>query len=307
MSNLVPREAAYFKVTIPPNTPSWEITLDSTQGEMMLAVRRGTVPDCELFDHNLQYFQGVYPQNETPQYDPGDREVPLQKDGAERYVLLPRDGQDYLIAGDYYIGGDGEGQNPVDSNHTGTGTSSGTLTSRGALGVADLGIASLAGLSQPVTLASGQVKSFQFTVPPGTASLELRLDNRVGNPWMSLVGGNRIVRPEGMSQNNGFSYGFNGGQTSTGNGVDYIQNASIITVANPPPGIYSLAVKTAVVSGTFPAASADLVVIANTPVPVAFDSGTAAITNQPSTSWRYFQVQCQQPPGSPVGMFGSRT
>ena len=150
--------------------------------------------------------------------------------------------------------------------------------------MADLGIASLAGLSQPVTLASGQVKSFQFTVPTGTASLELRLDNRVGNPWMSLAGGTRIVQPETMSRNNGFAYGSNGGQTSTGNGVDYMQNASIITVANPPPGIYSLTVETAVVSGTFSAASADLVVRQKPRIPLNFASSqNTAEAPTPST------------------------
>ena len=45
ITNLAPREAAYFKVHIDANTTRWEVTLQTTTGEMALLVRKGTVPD----------------------------------------------------------------------------------------------------------------------------------------------------------------------------------------------------------------------------------------------------------------------
>ena len=125
ISNLAPREARYFKVTVAANTPSWEITLDPTVGEMLLMARRGTIPDLE------PYLPGNYASNGT-QPD-GSREMRLQKDGPERYLILPPDNSEYLLPGDYYLAVVSEGQSPADSGHVGTGNSSGLLTAGEAL------------------------------------------------------------------------------------------------------------------------------------------------------------------------------
>lgn len=250
INNLTPREARYYKVSIPANTPSWEVTLAPSAGEMLLAVRRGTVPDFsagEGGDAGVSSASG------------GDWEVKMQKAGPERYVMLPPSGEDYLVEGDYYLAVVGEGANPPDGNTIGAGTSSGVLTSVGALPVANLGAASLGGLNQPVSLEGGQVKAYQFTVPPGTASLEVRLDNRVGNPWMSLVESARLPSPPAAY---GYSwwaytlYGFDGG---TGGTV----HDHILTLANPAPGTYSVCVRASYNSddNSYPNASANLVVI----------------------------------------------
>jgi hypothetical protein len=138
---------------------------------MLMIVRQGAVPD----------FSALRSGEAGSSYSYGDLEVKVKKEGAERYVMLPPNGQDHLVAGDYYIAAISEGQNPVD-DVIGTGTSSGVLSSAGALAVTNLGTASVAGLTQPVSLAGGQTKAYQFTVPVGTASLEGRLDNRVGDP-----------------------------------------------------------------------------------------------------------------------------
>ena len=292
ITNLSPREAAYYKVTVPANTPSWEITLAPSVGEMMLAMRRGTVPDFTTVDSgasldgNVQYDAGTN----------GERQVEMQKAGPERYALLPLNNQDYLTAGDYYLAVISEGANPPASNTIGTGTSSGVLTSNGPLVTTNLGAASVAGITQPVSLAGGQVRSYAFTVPAGTASLELRLDNRVGNPVMSLIGGTRAPQPGDTT--NGYNYyGYIGGQYSVTAGVTArTSHDALITIANPPAGPYSLTLRAESVSNAWPDATANLVVVANAPVPLAFDGGTANMAGQVPDAWRYFSFTV--PPGA---------
>ena len=220
----------------------------------------------------------------------GSREGELQKAGPERFVLLPVDDQTSLVAGDYYLAVISEGVSPVNDNTIGTGNSSGVLTSNGPLAITNLGTASLAGLTQPVSLAGGQVKAYQFTVPVGTVSLEVRLDNRVGNPWFSLISGTALPQP-GNSSDSYANYGYSGGQYDVPvGGVARVRDGNLITVANPPAGLYSLTVNAEYLSPGYPDASANLVIIANAPVPLTFNGGTANVTGQAATAWRYFTV-----------------
>ena len=164
------------------------------------------------------------------------------------------------MAGDYYMAVVSEGVNPPNTSTIGTGTSSGLLTSMGALGTTNLGAASLAGITQPVSLVGAQVKSYEFTVPVGTLALELRLDNRVGNPVMSLIGGSRICQP-GLTGNGSGYYGYDSGQYSvTGGGLARTYEDNLITITNPPAGTYSLTVRAELVSANYPDATADLVI-----------------------------------------------
>lgn len=274
--NLTPREAAYFKITIPANSPSWEFTLTPNAGESLVAVRRETIPD----------FFAAYNGNMQEVSNTASREVKLQKSGAERYLLLPDNNQNSITAGDYYIAVVSEGTTPPHSNAIGTGTSSATFTNLGPLVVQDLGAASAAGITQPVSLTGAQVKAYQFAVPAGTASLEVRLDNRVGNPQLALISGTRVPQPDPSA----YDYGVGGGQTSVPAGsVGRVMEDDLLTIANPPAGTYTVTIR-ADESGGWPDASASLAIVANAPVPLPFNAGTATVTNQTATAWRYFQV-----------------
>src|ERR1019366_1494449 len=44
-ANLAPREAAYYRVVVPSNTPSWNIKLTPTVGESLLVVQKGWIPN----------------------------------------------------------------------------------------------------------------------------------------------------------------------------------------------------------------------------------------------------------------------
>jgi hypothetical protein len=236
------REATYFKVTIPPNTPSWEVTLDSVSGDIELLCRAGTVPD----------FDAV---REGSVYDIS-REVEMKKAGPERYVLLPNTGADFLTAGDYYLAVVSEGVNPIDPT-IGTGTSAGTLTSVGVLTIKNLGEPTVEGITESATLAGGQIKAYQFTVAPGTDSVELRLEGSVGFPAMTVISGARLPVPTSLGQLEPFpasEYGHDGG---TGG----VQSASIYTVPNPTPGPWSVLLKTRPdAQSAFPNAVGNLVI-----------------------------------------------
>src|SRR5208337_2980988 len=76
--------------------------------------------------------------------------------------------------------------------------------------------------------AGGEAKFYQFNVPLGIASIEVRLENRVGNPVMFLNSGSNMVGP-GVYPGyyNGYAYGNDGGTN-----YPWYQG-SLITVANP--------------------------------------------------------------------------
>jgi len=290
VTNLARREAAYYKVTVPANTPNWEFTLTPTTGEMMLAARRGGVPDFAAYPYG--WGGGGYIQDTAVH---GDWQTEVQKTGPERYLLLPDEDDDYILEGDYYVAVISEGVAPPDASTIGTGTSSGTLTSNGAIPITDLGAASAGGLTQPVTLAGAQVKACTFTVPAGTASLEVRLDNRIGNPVMALIGGTRVPRPNGYATDFGWNYGE---YYPPAGGAAWRGDDDLITIANPPTGSYTLALRADPVSSTWPDATADLVVIANAPAPLPFDGGSLNVSGQSPEAWRYFQVTV------PAGVLG---
>ncbi len=223
ITNLAPREARYFKITIPANQPSWEMTLEPSTGEMLLVLRRDAIPDFSAGEAGEANWEGGAPYN--------DRQIRMKKAGPERYVMLPGYTLDSIPAGDYYLAVVSEGVNPgTPSSTIGTGTSSGTLASLGPLAVTDLGVATPAGLTQSVSLAAGQIKAFQFTVPLGTNSLEVRRETTSGAPTMEIYPGTRLPGPGG--------YGSDGGGSGT------VVNP-IFTQASPPTGTWSVIVQSA--------------------------------------------------------------
>ncbi|MCW1912394.1 hypothetical protein OJ996_02345 [Luteolibacter sp. GHJ8] len=276
VSNLAPREAAYYKVSIPENTPSWEFTLDQGPGESAVVARRGAIPD----------FNAVYNGDVQDTSNNSTRQVKVQRSGSERYLLLPLNNQPALLAGDYYIGVLSEGLNPPASNVVGSAPGSATLTSRGPLAIQDLGAASTSGITQQISLSGAQVKAYQFTVPVGTAALEVRLDNRAGNPQLAMISGTKIPQPDASAHD----YGIAGGQTAApSGGMGRVTTGSLLNIANPVAGIYTLTVRAEDLNSVYPDASANLVIMANGPVPMDFND-TEIVSNHTSAAWRYFQV-----------------
>ena len=242
-----PRMPSVHKITIPPLTKGWAVSLTPTIGDLTLRVRYGSVPD---------------PVNDTA-YPDAKGGVHVQKSGDERLTLLPKPGNTFLPEGDYYLMAVSEGQNPsLASSVLGTGEALGTIQNEGPVNVTPLGTVTETGLSQPVSLAAAEVRLFSVEIPPGINNLEFRLKDRSGEATLSILRGTQIPAP-GISE----SYGLFGGETAG----PPTKDRSIINLGNPTPGIYTIAVRAA---GTPPSnyalASATLSVSVIKPSPLNF-------------------------------------
>ncbi len=152
-------------------------------------------------------------------------------------MLLPNNNQDYITAGTYYIAVVSEGQNPVSSSRIGTGDCSWTLESQGTMDINNLGTVTETDIIQADTLEGGATKAYQFTVPDGMQSLEVRLENTVGTPILKFVQGSRLPRVRYTSGSTTYDYyGNYGGQSS----ATYTTN--LVALTNPATGVYSVIV-----------------------------------------------------------------
>lgn len=232
-SDLPPREAAYYRVVVPTNTPGWKVRLAPTAGEAMLLVLKDRLPNVD---------SGRVSSPLTGKF--------MQKAANEHYVIVPTASQTNGIpAGTYYLAVVGEGVNPASATRIGTGTSSFVLTSEGDVTVTDLGSIGGADLVSADSLEGGESRFYRFIIPPGMPAVEMRLENRVGNPVMVLLTNSLLPDPGGVLTGQRDAYGNDGGITP------HALNANILTVANPVPGVYTIAVKARVNSGVYPDAN----------------------------------------------------
>jgi len=219
-SSLAPRQAAYYRVVIPTNTPNWKIKLETGSGEAMLLILKDHVPSVDCGRSGSQ-LSGKF----------------MQKPGNEHYVLLPGNSQTNVAAGVYYLAVVGEGLNPANSARIGMNSTAYTLSSLGTLSISNLGSLGPANLVTPDSLEGGDSRFFQFSVLPNTAAIEVRLENRVGIPMLSLVPSVTLPDPGGATTGSLDTYGNDGGV------VPNDVNSNIITVVNPTAAVFTVAVK----------------------------------------------------------------
>ena len=224
-----PRMPSVFKISIPPLKRGFAVALTPTLGDLTLRCRLGAIPD---------------PVNDAT-YPDAKGGVHVQKSGDERFTLLPKPGNSYLVEGDYYFMAVSEGQNPsLASSVLGTGQVLGTIKNMGPIEVTALGLVTDAGLSQAVDLAAAEVKAYSVEVPAGINNLQFRLNNRSGEANIAILRGTQIAAP-GISE----SYGVFGGETAG----PPSRERSIINLGNPAAGIYTVVVRAA---GTLPSSYA---------------------------------------------------
>ncbi|HWI56475.1 MAG TPA: pre-peptidase C-terminal domain-containing protein [Bacillota bacterium] len=232
--SLPARDAAYYRVVIPSNTPSWHLKLTGLVGESMLAVLRGALPNADTINPSASITSGKS----------------MQKLGNEHFLLLPPANQTNLVAGTNFLAVIAEGKNPGVTNSTryiGSGSSAYVLSSLGALPVRNLGWLTSEDLVQADSLEGGETKAYQFWVPQGTCGVKVHLENRVGNPVAVALAGERLPDPgAGANGQPADPYGNEGGQAS----ADY--QPIILTLPNPVPGLYSVMVKARQQGATFP-------------------------------------------------------
>ena len=275
------REAAYYRVIVGTNAPSWKVHLETPNGEALLLAQKDSLPNVQAQSWNtaLGLSGGKH----------------LQKSGDEHYVLLPQEIGLTNLAGTYYLAVVSEGFNPQLLNGwqqaIGTGSSTYHLRSEGALPVVNLGAVGPYGSPDLVhtnTLAGGECAAYQFTVPLNAASVEVRLEQRTGNPTLSLVEGPALPRLPDDEFWPWTAYGLDGGRTSARK-----WDHTLITVANPSNGVYSVVVQATHdldTYGQYPDATYTLRVRAVPPTLIAFDGGRTAVANQPIGTWKFFEV-----------------
>jgi hypothetical protein len=217
---LPPRDAAYFRVVVPSNSPSWKVKMTGDSGEAMMVALRGAVPNIDMVQSSGSLASGKA----------------MQKPGNEHFILLPPQGQTNLPASTNYFAVISEGVNPPAQNRIGSGASSFTFESEGSAPVTPLGLVTSEDLVHADQVQAGEVKVYQFLVPSGTLGFKVRLENRQGNPAFIIRYGDKIPDP-GAPIPNGDQYGNEGGYTSTDG------STLLFTQPNPLPGLYTLVVK----------------------------------------------------------------
>ncbi|HWW00330.1 MAG TPA: hypothetical protein VNZ64_11585 [Candidatus Acidoferrum sp.] len=271
-------EVDYYRVVVPANQPNWKLSLHAVAGEVLLKVQKDFLPNSG---------SGIYGYGDAFGYG-GQK---MMKAGDEQWVLLPQGGSNSLIAGTYFVAVVAQGQGLTNQDCSGPGSGWGTGSSGYALTSKvepvtmlpnNLGYGS--DLLFTNTQAGGEMKFCQFNVPAGIASIEVRLENRAGNPIMELNSGTNLVGtwPYNLWYDPD-PYGNFAGTNS------FWRDGSLITVVNPS-GLYSLSIYGAISNNVYPDAAYVLRVHAQPPPVVAFDGGAAAVTNQPAGTWQFFQV-----------------
>ncbi len=248
---LLPREAAYYRVTVPLNSPSWKLDLTTVLGESMVLVLKDHIPNVDTGTGT-----GALAGKS------------MKKAGNDHYALLPAATQSNLTGGTYYLAVVGQGLNPT-TTKIGTDSSSYQLDSPGTEAVTDLGELGTADLLSTDTLEGGESRFYRFTVQPGTAALELQLQNRVGNPVLVLITNDYLPDPGGGATKD--AYGNDGGAAPSN------LASNIVTVANPRAGTFTIAVKgrftaASPAPGVYPDASYTLRVRQIPPPELSFDS-----------------------------------
>jgi large repetitive protein len=210
------REAAYYKVVVPPNTWNWKLKLTSTVGESLMIIQKDFLP-C------------VSPSSTSPAQLYGGRR--LQKTGNEHFLQLPVAGQSFIPGGTYYILVASEGQNPNPPYaYAGSNSCSFTLTSFASLVYSNLGTIGPVETARTNSLEAGEIKVYQFNVAAALSALEVRLTDKIGNAYLRLAQNSNA--PSGQ-----YSYGYDYGE----NPLWYHPN--LITIPNPSAGFYSLTVQ----------------------------------------------------------------
>lgn len=219
---LAPREVAYYRVEVPPGVRAWKVRLTTLSGEALLLSLKDRVPSVDTGRSTGTLMGRV-----------------MQKSGNEHFIVLPLPAQTNYPGGTYYLAVVGEGLNPANSSRVGSGVTSFELVSEGEPAITDLGTVGASELTQTNSLAGGEGAFYSFSVPSNILAVELRLENRVGNPIMVLTTNTTLALPDpgGVLGGAADSYGNDGGLAPLYLGTN------IITVPNPTPGTYRVAIK----------------------------------------------------------------
>ncbi len=263
VTGLAPREAAYFQVTVPTDRTSWKMRLSTNVGESLLIVQKDALPNIAASANTAMDFYGGHK---------------MKKAGNEEYLLLPAHGETNIEAGTYYLAVVSEGRNPNagGGSRIGTNTISATLNTFGSLTPVHLGTLSGPDLTLGSALAGGEIQTYTFDIPSNVLAMEVTLENRTGEPHMTL-------RPDAFNPTLADSYGNDGG-------TSYVwQSPERINVANPAFGRFTLALQA--IGSSYSNATYTVRVRRIFATPVAFDGGMFTMgAGHLFETWRYYSI-----------------
>ncbi len=270
ITQLAPREVAYFRVDVPANAASWEAeVVPAAAGELNLTTRRGNLP-------NQDAGAGASDEGVVG----GMRRSRI---GGELLYKYPGYQQSTINAGKYYLAVASEGSDAFQSSYIGTGPIDAVIRSKGEI---EVGPSQGLSVGTPVSwtnqsLVAGQHKSYRFTVAPGTKSIEIKLTPLSGYPYFNLT------NPSGTFPTPS-SAAYAAGE---GGNSPVAQGDGLYTVQDPPAGTYTFTVVTRNgPQGQVLDAGYDLAVRQLGEAPLAFNGGHVRVTDHDPGTWRYFKV-----------------
>lgn len=267
-NRLAAREAAYYKVEVPPGLTEWKLKLEALEGDAVLVVQKGFLPNLTA------------PTNAVITSATGGRK--LDKAGNEHlFVTVPASAATNLIPATYYLAVASQGANPDPATRrAGEGEGVSLLTSWLPAPVVDLGNVTHTApdVVHAAALEAGETAAYAFSLAPGALNLELKLEGVIGNPILRLRAG-------GLLAVDARAYGQEGGVKADR------EHTNRIVLLNPAAGDYRLSILAAPLAGHPTSAEYTLRLRAETPPQLlTFDAGVINITNQASDLWKFFKV-----------------
>jgi large repetitive protein len=277
--NLAARDFKLYRVTVPTGAElkSWRVNLQPSAGEMLMQVRRDSIPD---FSTSPSIGESV----EASGVLGGKR---LKRAGGESLTVMPENGAPFIKPGTFYVAVVSEGLLPT-STVMGVGNANGVLTSTTPAPQIDLGSLSATTTKlESFDLAWGEMAIYRFSIPAGMKVLEAYLTDREGNPGLSMVEGQQLPVPYPGNNSGDGGYGWFGGQTTPTHPV-------WVTKHEPVAGNYTLVVRANINGSTLDRGKGKLNIRLVPTLPIlGVVSGvrTAAVIDQVAESWRYFQLE----------------
>jgi hypothetical protein len=270
ITQLAPRETAYFRVDVPVDAKSWEAEVVPTgTGELNLTTRRGNLPNQDAGSGTSD--------------DGSAGGVRRSRVGGELLYKYPGYQLSTINGGKYYLAVASEGTDAFQSSYIGTGPIDAVIRSKGEIEVApaqDLTVGTPVAWTNQ-SLVAGQQRSHRFTVAPGTKSMEIKLTALNGYPYFNLTNATGTFPTPGSA-----SYAAGEGGNS-----NIAQGDGLYTVQDPPAGTYTFTVVTrSGPQGQIVGAGYDLAVRQLGEAPLAFNGGHVRVVDHDPNTWRYFKV-----------------
>lgn len=262
------KEAAYFKVTVPAETRSWQMGLETLRGDWTFAIRYGGIPGTRASSsghpESGHGYLAAIPGSEhlliLP--DPEPQEPEVLEEGEEPW-------EPFVKAGTYYIAAVSQGAVPT-STSVGEEPAEGRFFSKGPIPVTSIGSVGTSNLAHPLDIEGGQNVMLEFQVDTPTPALELRLDGRQGNPEFVLWTGNGDYLPRPPAETD--SYGYLGGEVDP---QHRFEASGIHTITNVSPGTYRLVARASRFADGYPNGRATLTITRKSNIPLAFGPSLA--------------------------------